>query len=264
MKKITKLLLTGCLSAAFCAAGFGVAGCIGGNPVVEGEYHYSNYGVEYGVKVSVEIQHEAQGDRIARVTIDTTSGYIQLSDANDALGWTDSNRQDYLDGEQGLLNTYRGMYVEDVLALNAGTDEIGQPTSVDSSVGISGATQSSGRLLLAVQDALCNYGYTLLYGQYHYPNAWDASAPHYGIKVKLVMKGNVVKRVVVVDSDFVSVTDSWEDKATWNEGLDDLLASYAGLTKTEILHMSATTNEDGQPESVSEGEIPPHSPSQSR
>ncbi len=253
MKKITKLLLTGCLSAAFCAAGFGVAGCIGGNPVVEGEYHYSNYGKEYGVKVSVEIQHEAQGDRIARVTIDTTSGYIQLSDANDALGWTDSNRQNYLDGEQGLLNTYRGMYVEDVLALNAGTDEIGQPTSVDSSVGISGATQSSGRLLLAVQDALCNYGYTLLYGQYHYPNAWDDSAPHYGIKVKLVMKGNVVKRVVIVDSDFVSVTDSWEDKATWNEGLDDLLASYAGLTKTEILHMSATTNEDGQPESVSEG-----------
>ena len=250
--KIAKIAASVCLAGAVCAGCAALSGCAWTTQTAEGEYHYTNYGVEYGVKVSVEVQNDEKGERIRKVTI-INSGYTQLSDANADYGWTDEDRQVYIDGEQALLDTYRGKDVVEVLSMNVNTDAVGQPTSADSSVTISGATQSSGRLLLAVQDALCNYGYSILYGQYHYPNAWAPTAPHYGIKVKLVMKGNVIKRVLIADSDFVSVTDSWEDKAIWNDGIDELLASYVGLTKTEVMHMSVTTSEGGQPESVSDG-----------
>ena len=250
--KIAKIAASVCLAGAVCAGCAALSGCAWTTQTAEGEYHYTNYGVEYGVKVSVEVQNDEKGERIRKVTI-IDSSYTQLSDANADYGWTDEDRQVYIDGEQALLDTYRGKDVVEVLSMNVNTDAIGQPTSADSSVTISGATQSSGRLLLAVQDALCNYGYSILYGQYHYPNAWAPTAPHYGIKVKLVMKGNVIKRVLIADSDFVSVTDSWEDKAIWNDGIDELLASYVGLTKTEVMHMSVTTSEGGQPESVSDG-----------
>ena len=250
--KIAKIAASVCLAGAVCAGCAALSGCAWTTQTAEGEYHYTNYGVEYGVKVSVEVQNDEKGERIRKVTI-IDSGYTQLSDAKPDYGWTDEDRQVYIDGEQALLDTYRGKDVVEVLSMNVNTDAIGQPTSADSSVTISGATQSSGRLLLAVQDALCNYGYSILYGQYHYPNAWAPTAPHYGIKVKLVMKGNVIKRVLIADSDFVSVTDSWEDKAIWNDGIDELLASYVGLTKTEVMHMSVTTSEGGQPESVSDG-----------
>ena len=250
--KIAKIAASVCLAGAVCAGCAALSGCAWTTQTAEGEYHYTNYGVEYGVKVSVEVQNDEKGERIRKVTI-IDSDYTQLSDPNADYGWTDEDRQVYIDGEQALLDTYRGKDVVEVLSMNVNTDAIGQPTSADSSVTISGATQSSGRLLLAVQDALCNYGYSILYGQYHYPNAWAPTAPHYGIKVKLVMKGNVIKRVLIADSDFVSVTDSWEDKAIWNDGIDELLASYVGLTKTEVMHMSVATSEGGQPESVSDG-----------
>ena len=250
--KIAKIAASVCLAGAVCAGCAALSGCAWTTQTAEGEYHYTNYGVEYGVKVSVEVQNDEKGERIRKVTI-IDSGYTQLSGANADYGWTDEDRQVYIDGEQALLDSYRGKDVVEVLSMDVDTDAVGQPTSVDSSVTISGATQSSGRLLLAVQDALCNYGYSILYGQYHYPNAWAPTAPHYGIKVKLVMKGNVIKRVLIADSDFVSVTDSWEDKAIWNDGIDELLASYVGLTKTEVMHMSVTTSEGGQPESVSDG-----------
>ena len=250
--KIAKIAASVCLAGAVCAGCAALSGCAWTTQTAEGEYHYTNYGVEYGVKVSVEVQNDEKGERIRKVTI-IDSGYTQLSGANPDYGWTDEDRQVYIDGEQALLDSYRGKDVVEVLSMDVDTDAVGQPTSVDSSVSITGATQSSGRLLLAVQDALCNYGYSILYGQYHYPNAWAPTAPHYGIKVKLVMKGNVIKRVLIADSDFVSVTDSWEDKAIWNDGIDELLASYVGLTKTEVMHMSVTTSEGGQPESVSDG-----------
>ena len=177
--KIAKIAASVCLAGAVCAGCAALSGCAWTTQTAEGEYHYTNYGVEYGVKVSVEVQNDEKGERIRKVTI-IDSGYTQLSDANADYGWTDEDRQVYIDGEQALLDSYRGKDVVEVLSMDVDTDAIGQPTSADSSVTISGATQSSGRLLLAVQDALCNYGYSILYGQYHYPNAWAPTAPHKG------------------------------------------------------------------------------------
>ena len=153
MKKIYKVLAGVCLAGALCAGVFAITGCGWQTETVEGEYHYVNYGTDYGVKVNVEVQSDDKGDRIRSVTI-VDSEYTQLSPS-----WDESKKQNYLSNEQSLLNSYRGMYVADVLAMKADTRANGEPSGVsDDSVLISGATQSSGRLLLAVKDALLNLG----------------------------------------------------------------------------------------------------------
>lgn len=263
MKKLFRLLSVGCLAGALCAGGFAIASCADGNPVVEGEYYYANYGVKYGVKVSVEIQHEAKGDRIARVTV-LDSDYTQLSPANPDYGWTDANRQKYLDNIQRVLNKYRGMYVVDALCLKAEVDynrqpveitEGGEPISGDGTILITDATQSSGRLLLAVQDALCNYGYEIHDGEYHYPNAWDPTATHYGVGVRVITKGSIIQKVVLDTSKYVQLSDA-NDAAGWTEekrqnyinGVNAKLEEYVGMSKLDVLSACATTNANGQPE----------------
>ena len=256
-KKFVKAVAGVCLAGALCAGGFALSGCAWTTETVEGDYHYVvNYGTEitYGVKVNVEIQSDDKGDRIRNVTI-VESNYKQLSDANPSYGWTDENRQNYLDNEQALLNAYRGLYVNDVLAMDVVTDASGVPSSVsDDSLLISGATQSSGRLLLAVQDAIKNFGYSVCEGEYHYANPWASSAsdPHYGIRVKVVLKDNIISKVYVADSDYIEVSDGWENKSIWEDGLEGLLAAYEGKTAEQILAVNVTTETSGQPSAVSD------------
>ena len=67
--------------------------------------------------------------------------------------WSDKNL--WLDGIDGLLAAYEGRGVDEILSASVTTDDNGQPTAVsDSTLMITGATQGSGRLLLAVQNAL--------------------------------------------------------------------------------------------------------------
>ncbi len=250
-KKIAKFVAGIVIASALCTAGFSLSACSWSTQTVEGEYHYTNYGVEYGVKVNVEIQTDSKGDRIRKVTI-VESDYTQLSSANPDYGWTDEMRQVYIDGEQELLNAYRGLYVADVMAMEVTTASTGEPSAVsDSSVIISGATQSAGRLLLAIQDACSNFGYSVSEGEYSYANPWDASS-RYGIAVKVVLKGDVIQKVSVIDSSYIEVSDSWTDKALWNDGLEELLNSYVGKTVDEVLAVTVTISDSGQPESVSD------------
>ena len=254
-KRFVKTVAGVCLAGALCAGGFALSGCAWTTETVEGDYHYVvNYGTEitYGVKVNVEIQSDDKGDRIRSVTIVESDDYTQLSDANPSYGWTDENRQNYLDNEQSLLNAYRGLYVNDVLAMDVVTDASGVPSSVsDDSLLISGATQSSGRLLLAVQDAIKNFGYSICEGEYSYPNPWD-STQSYGIRVKVVLKDDIISKVYVVDSDYIEVSDGWENKSIWEDGLEGLLAAYEGKTAEQILAVNVTTETSGQPSAVSD------------
>ena len=254
-KRFVKTVAGVCLAGALCAGGFALSGCAWTTETVEGDYHYVvNYGTEitYGVKVNVEIQSDDKGDRIRSVTIVESDDYTQLSDANPSYGWTDENRQNYLDNEQSLLNAYRGLYVNDVLAMDVVTDASGVPSSVsDDSLLISGATQSSGRLLLAVQDAIKNFGYSICEGEYSYPNPWD-STQSYGIRVKVVLKNDIISKVYVVDSDYIEVSDGWENKSIWEDGLEGLLAAYEGKTAEQILAVNVTTETSGQPSAVSD------------
>lgn len=93
-----------------------------------------------------------------------------------SYGWTDANNSNWSNHESWLLQQYVGWSVADILAIDVhtnfgyslvtdgrvlDTDTKGEPYGVDynadlagSELLISGATQGSGRLLLAVQNAL--------------------------------------------------------------------------------------------------------------
>lgn len=260
MKKIYKALAGICLAGALCGGAFAVSGCGDTQTdTVIGEYHYINYGVFYGVRVNVEVQTDSKGDRIRKVTI-ADSDYTQLSPANPDYEWTDADRENYSSQEQTLLNAYRGMYVADVLAMDVETAANGEPQGVsDDSVLISGATQSSGRLLLAVQDALLKFdNYNVYEGEYHYPNAWTPSDPHYGIRARVVVKGDKIVKVAVVDSGYTEVSQGWSGKDVWNNGLDTLLKAYEGKKVVDVMAVSVDVNSTasmGQPYTVSDSSL---------
>lgn len=256
-KKILKIAACACLAGALSAGGLALSGCGWTTETWEGEYQYTNYGVNYGVKVSVEVQSDEKGDRIRKVTV-VDSGYTEVSDAMNT--WTEENRQNYFNNLQTLLNTYRGMYVADVLAIEVPVNSAGEPIAddyPDSAPVISGATQSSARLLLAVQDALKNCGYTVESGEYQY-TSWGTN---YGVKVKVFLKDDTIVRVVIVDSDYVEVSAAmgdWteEDRQNYFDNRQTLLDSYAGRSVSEILAATVTFEEDyqtGQPGPVPGG-----------
>ncbi|MGN0818153.1 MAG: hypothetical protein ACI4L9_04210 [Candidatus Coproplasma sp.] len=116
-----------------------------------GSYHYPNTwnpdAAEYGVKVCVAVT----GDKITKVEI-VESDYVQAT-----ASWTD--RQNYLDKEADLLKAYEGKTVAEVKGYTASISGVADATTnsvSESSVLITDATQSSARILLAVQDALKN------------------------------------------------------------------------------------------------------------
>ena len=76
------------------------------------------------------------------------SDYVEVTDS-----WGDKDL--WINGIDDLLAAYIGLNVADVLAEGVTVDDGGQPTKVENpDLMITGATQGSGRLLLAVQNAL--------------------------------------------------------------------------------------------------------------
>ena len=160
MKGMKKALI--CLALGAVAA-LGVVGFAACDSVItgeaEGEYHYANPwgGNDYGVKVKVVVEE----DIIQSVTI-VESDYVQAS-----ATWTD--RDNYLAQEAELLSRYKGLDVDDVMKIKVGisTDPQGQPLTQDedgfvalkagkTDLLLGDATQSSARIVLAVQNAIEN------------------------------------------------------------------------------------------------------------
>lgn len=157
MKKLLKTISLAIAVAALSVCAFTFAACSENEEVSKtynGEYHYDNYGTEYGVKVAVTVK----GDTIEKVEI-VSSDYVEISEANDDWGWTAANIAVYTDGKSDLLASYEGKKVSDVKAATAsikGVNDAEENVVSDSDLLISGATQCSARLLLAVQNALEN------------------------------------------------------------------------------------------------------------
>lgn len=142
MKKIFKTIATG---AAFASA-LVLAGCGGGSSRYTGDYHYdTEYGV-YGVKVEVEVQNGIVKD----VDI-ISSGYEEVTDI-----W--EGKENYLKNRESMLDSFEGRSVEEILSYTVSKEADGTPVSLSagSLKVVTGATQCSGRLILAVQDALKN------------------------------------------------------------------------------------------------------------
>lgn len=155
MKRMKKALIGLAVGAVAALGVVGLAACGGNTTTLEGEYHYANpWSTEdapkpdYGVKVEVTVNKD--DNTIEKVEI-VESDYVQCTES-----WTDKNT--YLNGEAELLAAYEGLEVDDVLAMTVTTGTDGTPSAVsESDLLITGATQSSGRLLKAVQDALADY-----------------------------------------------------------------------------------------------------------
>lgn len=159
MKKIFKALAVLAATTAI-GAGIGMAtGCSKGyDGVYYGEYHYPNAWVptapHYGIKVRVTVKNNI----ITKVEDVTKGEYVSVSNPNGTT-WTEDDVKNWNNNECYLLQKYEGWAVSDINAIQVFIDNNGQPASKDWNNGfndllITNATQGSGRLLLAVQNAL--------------------------------------------------------------------------------------------------------------
>ncbi len=219
----------------------------------EGEYSYPNQWAPtapyYGIKVNVKVQTDKKGDRIREVKI-VDSDYVSVTET-----WED--KQVWLDGVDELVTKYRGRYLADVLCETVETDANGQPETRDNQPGqaqtfggliVTGATQGSGRLLLAVQDALekaaKDLGYEFKDGEYEYPNAWSPAAPHYGMKVRVMVRDGIIYGVKKLKSDYVEVSADnaaagWKS-SMWTNYEADAFKKYAGIKVEDVLAVGTT------------------------
>lgn len=150
MKKFFGALAVAGLTVLSCAA---FAAC-GSDPVdYKGSYKYENAwqaGSYYGVNVTVTVE----GDKITKVVCDAdTDTMHNVTPSWDGHDTTVAGLNDY-------LKKFEGKKVADVKALNVSKDDKGQPNTDDAAhtsqgdLLFTGATQTSGRIILAVQDAL--------------------------------------------------------------------------------------------------------------
>lgn len=96
-------------------------------------------------------------------------------------------------------------------------------------------------------------------GEYSYANPYSATAPKYGVKVNVTVKGDTIVKVELVDSDYVRTSSSWVVNA--NEGdlgyeateaaYADYLARFEGKKVADILALTVTTAENGTPSAIS-------------
>lgn len=141
----------------------------GSSQTVEGEYSYDNTrteGHKYGCKVTVTVKDGI----ITKVTVAAdTDTYYNLSP-----GWTDTYKPDgnptagktaWMNDGQKMAESFVGLKVEDVNKIKVTCNATGEPDTKTEGVKtidgapaalkvVASATQSSGRLILAVQNAL--------------------------------------------------------------------------------------------------------------
>lgn len=153
MRKLFKaIMLSALVSGCVCATAF--AGCA---KMYEGKYEYTQYGTNYGVKVQVRVDE----NKVVKSVRIVGSDYVDVSPAS-GDNWTQEKVDNWKDNVKPLLQAYEGKTVSEILSMEVAVSEAGAPLSqnaegfkaYDSELIISGATLGSGRLLLAVQDAV--------------------------------------------------------------------------------------------------------------
>lgn len=228
-KKIA--VLAACVATTAAAIAF--PACNGAPKKYGGEYSVEQFGLTYGFKLEVEVQPDGNGDRIKEITV-LSCDYLQNTPDMPEAGWS---ADIWSNGLDSLLLTYRGSYLADVLALFAGGGERPEGVS-DPAYVITGASQSSARFLLAVQNALeaaaGDLGYIVVSGKYSVESVYAPGA-YYGAEVKIVVKdGKIAKVAINPYSELILATDIWEDRAVWENSVAALLESYKGKSVEEL------------------------------
>ena len=170
MKRMTKLLAVLAVGAVATAGVVGLAACgekgISGS--AKGEYSYESHNRTYGIKVEVTVEN-GKITKVERLKHDWTEATDMVM--GDWDGGANYNKE--INNE---LKKFNGLSVDDVLDLEVAVTEEGAPETQktgsgedavanpdfmplvigDTNLVLAGSTQSSGRLVLAVQDALEN------------------------------------------------------------------------------------------------------------
>ncbi len=212
------------------------------NDIYIGQYSYDSYGSTYGIKVVVVLDAEEKISNIVVVS-DEVTGWVSLSAAYPDYGWTEESRQVWLDAEADLIESFIGMTADEVEALSATIGGIvGSEDAVTDGYNVTGATQSSARLVLALQNALCG-GASGVVAEAGDPV--DTDGTYEGTKtgsfsefeVTVVVTDGVVASVTVAETSKTNTT--WTDKVT-EAALTSLYNSVVGMTPAEVLEATTT------------------------
>lgn len=120
--------------------------------VLRGEYSYANTHAEnsfYGQKVDVTFKD----GKVTKVTL-VSSDWIEVSDPVANTPWTEDSVANWNDNKAEYLARFEGKTVAEINAMTVECKDSGEPSAVTGIEVVTDATQSSGRVLLAVQDAL--------------------------------------------------------------------------------------------------------------
>lgn len=155
------------LGAVFALSALFISGCSCEPTVVEpegyeGVYSYEAFGNTYGAKVKVEIDKDTK--KVTKVHLyDDTDEMTNLSGA---LGtWTEEDRANWNDNKAEFLKSFEGLTLEEIMSIEVPTNEGGVPSNLEEGATgygtfdvVAGATQSSGRVIKAVQKAISDSG----------------------------------------------------------------------------------------------------------
>ena len=231
MKKTSKILAV-VLVVALAIATLAIFAACGESGEVIGDCHYENpysAGKYYGVKVGVTVK----GGKIAEVKLysDEDTGWTRTS----AGEWSTGIGHDAAEAayESWIEENIVGQKIATVLAWEAVADKGGQTVGKDVP-SITGATQSSARIIVAVQNALCELkSVSKVTGEAKY----DSKYGTYGAKVDvIVMSGKIVNVRLYNEKE----TGWTRTSASWTEGQHEGDLGYA---KTEAAYAEYLMNE---------------------
>lgn len=154
------------LGAVFALSALFISGCSCEPTIVEpegyeGVYSYEAHLNNYGAKVKVEIDEDTK--KVTKVHLyDDTDEMTNLSGAYG--DWTEEERANWNDNKAEFLKSFEGLTLEEIMSIEVPVEENGAPYSDNENKGfgefdgVAGATQSSGRVIKAVQKAISDSG----------------------------------------------------------------------------------------------------------
>ena len=139
MKKILVLALVVVMVFSVCA----LTAC--GIETYTGECHYESWGTNYGCKVDVAVKDGVI--QSVRLYSDEDTGWVRTTPEEQWVGFKTTE-----EAYANFLKLFKGKTVEEINKIVA--NPIGVPFVSNDEFNIGGATVSSARIILAVQDAL--------------------------------------------------------------------------------------------------------------
>lgn len=297
MKKALVIVLTLVLALSAVA----LVACSG--KTYEGEYSYANPWTptqKYGCKVKVTVQ----GNVITKVVVlEDTAEMYNLSagwtSGGGEMGYDTAGKSNWLKHSQEMIDSFVGLTTKQVLGMKVyvnKTGKIGEPITTDAVETVkyipeqlavvigghgeiaknAGATQSSARLILAVQNALLggkenpnciavDMGQTFK-GEYKYANTHGSG--FYGASVSVSVKDGKITAVTVAEdtADLFNLTSVWTSnyqpdgtptagKQNWMDHGAEMANSFVGLSVADVMAIKVKVSESGEPNTSAEDVI---------